>query len=408
MTTSIQALREQLNVRASAVRELVEKNNTSWNAEHQEKYDAGMAEVEALRASIDRANALTEKLAIDKQGEEIAERIASKAPTAAAGDQKASLFNKWLRGGDKALSAEDWRSIRATMSTTTGSEGGHTVQTDVASRLLDQLKAFGGMRAVSTVIATDMGNDITFPTSDGTSEVGELIGQNTTATAADPTFGTLTHSVYKYSSKIVAVPYELLQDSQIDVEAFVRNRLSERLGRIQNTHFTTGSGTGQPRGAVTASAVGKTGTTGQTTTVIFDDLVDLIHSIDPAYRSLGRCRFMMNDNSLAKVRKLKDSQNRPVFLPGDAGLGGPMGDTILGYPVTINQDVANMAANAKSILFGDFSYYTIRDVMGMTMFRFEDSAYAKLGQVGFLAWMRTGGNLVGNGVEIKHYANSAT
>lgn len=408
MTTSIQALREQLNVRASAVRELVEKNNATWSAEHQEKYDAGMNEVEALRAAIDRANAVNEKLAVEKQGEEIADRVARTAPTAAAGDQKAALWNKWLRGGDKALSAEDWRSIRNTMSTSTGSEGGYSVQTDVASRLLDQLKAFGGMRAVSTVISTDMGNDIQFPTSDGTSEVGELIGQNTTATAADPTFGTLTHSVYKYSSKIVAVPYELLQDSQIDVEAFVRNRLAERLGRIQNTHFTTGTGTGQPRGVVTASALGKTGANGQTTSVIFDDLVDLVHSIDPAYRALGRCRFMMNDSSLAKVRKLKDGQQRPVFLPGDAGLGGTMGDTILGYPVTINQDVASMAASAKSILFGDFSYYTIRDVMGMTMFRFEDSAYAKLGQVGFLAWMRTGGNLVGNGVETKYYANSAT
>ena len=405
---SIQALREQLNARAQSVRQLVEQNNTSWSAEHQEKYDAGMAEVESLRAAIDRANAVNEKLAVEKQGEEVAERVARTAPSAAAGDEKAALWNKWLRGGDKALSAEDWKTVRNTMSTTTGSEGGYSVQTDVAARLLDQLKAFGGMRAVSTVISSDKGNDIQFPTSDGTAEVGELIGQNTTATAADPTFGTLTHSVYKYSSKIVAVPYELLQDSQIDVEAFVRNRLAERLGRITNTHFTTGSGTGQPRGVVTAAALGKTGTTGQTTTIIFDDLVDLVHSIDPAYRALGRCRFMMNDSSLAKVRKLKDGQQRPVFIPGYDGLSGAMADTILGYPVTINQDVANMAANAKSVLFGDFSYYTIRDVMGMTMFRFEDSAYAKLGQVGFLAWLRTGGNLVGNGVEVKYYANSAT
>lgn len=405
---SIQALREQLNARAQTVRDLVEKNNTSWTPEHQSQYDAGMAEVDSLRASIDRANAITEKLAIEKTGDEIAEKIARTAPNAAAGDEKAMMWNKWLRGGDKALSAEDWRSIRATMSTTTGSEGGYTVQTEVATRLLDQLKLFGGMRAVSTVIQSDKGNDIQFPTSDGTAEVGELIGQNTTATAADPTFGTLTHSVYKYSSKIVAVPYELLQDSQIDVESFVRNRLAERLGRIQNTHFTTGTGTGQPKGAVTAAALGKTGANGQTTSVIADDLIDLIHSIDPAYRALGRCRFMMNDASLAKVRKLKDTNGRPLLTPGDYPLSGMMADSILGFPVAINQDVASMAASAKSILFGDFSYYTIRDVMGMTLFRFEDSAYAKLGQVGFLAWMRTGGNLVGNGVEIKYYANSAT
>ncbi len=405
---SIQNLREQLNARAQSVRELVEKNNTDWTADHQASYDSGMAEVENLRAAIDRAQAVTEKLAIEKQGEEIVNAIASTGKSAAEGDAKAALFNKWLRNGDSALSAEDWRSVRATMSTTTGSQGGYSVQTDVAARLLNQLKDFGGMRAVSTVIQTDKGNDIQFPTSDGTSEVGELIGQNTTATASDPSFGTLTHSVYKYSSKIVAVPYELLQDSQIDVEAFVRDRLAERLGRITNTHFTTGTGSGQPNGIVTASAAGKTGATGQTTSVIFDDLVDLIHSIDPAYRALGRCRFMMNDGSLAKIRKLKDTGGRPIFMPGYDGLGGAMADTVLGYPVTVNSDVAVMAANAKSILFGDFTYYTIRDVMDVRLFRFEDSAYAKLGQVGFLAWLRTGGNLVGNGVEVKHYANSAT
>ena len=95
-------------------------------------------------------------------------------------------------------------------------------------------------------------------------------------------------------------------------------------------------------------------------------------------------------------------------MPGFDGLAGPMPDTLLGYTVTINQDVATMAANAKSILFGDFSRYTIRDVMGLTLFRFDDSAYIKLGQIGFLAWMRAGGTLTDGGEPIKYYQNSAT
>ena len=84
-----------------------------------------------------------------------------------------------------------------------------------------------------------------------------------------------------------------------------------------------------------------------------------------------------------------------------------MPDTLLGYEVTVNQDVAAMAANAKSILFGDFYAYKIRDVMQATMFRFTDSAYAKLGQIGFLMWARSGGNLVDT-TAVKYYANSAT
>jgi HK97 family phage major capsid protein len=142
--------------------------------------------------------------------------------------------------------------------------------------------------------------------------------------------------------------------------------------------------------------------------VIYDDLVDLIHSVDPAYRGSGMCRFMMHDLSVAKVRKIKDSQGMPIWAPSYAdGVRGGVPDRLLGYAVQVNQDVAQMAANAKSILFGDFQYYKIRDVMAVTMFRFTDSAYAKLGQVGFLAWMRSGGNLVDT-TAVKHYANSAT
>lgn len=402
---SIQALRERIAARAQEVRSLVEKNNEGWKPEHQAAYDAGMAEIEDLKAQVTRLQAMIEadRDAADAAGvAEAAARASGKKPSRAE-----ELYNKFLRQGDKAITAEEWREIRATMSTTTTTEGGYTVQTEVARRVVDALKAYGGMRAAATVIQTAMGNDMNFPTSDGTAEVGELIAQNTTATAADPTFGSAAVVTYKFSSKIVAVPFELLQDSQIDVAAFVEKRLTQRIGRITNQYQTTGTGSSQPFGVVARASLGKTGTTGQTTTVIFDDLVDLVHSVDPAYRAAPGVRWMMADSSLKVVRKLKDSQNRPVFLPGYDGLGGAMGDSLLGYPITINQDVAAMAANAKSILFGDFSQYIVRDVMAPTLFRFEDSAYAKLGQVGFLMWHRSGGNLLDTAA-VKYYANSAT
>lgn len=403
---SIQALRERIAARAQEVRKLVEANNTTWKPEHQAAYDAGMAEVEDLKAQVQRLEATLQADADQREAEAVAGAAARRVDPKKA-SRTEELYAKFLRQGEKAITAEEWREIRAAMSTTTGSEGGFTVQTEVAQRVIDALKAFGGMREAAQVIATAMGNDMSFPTSDGTSEVGELIGQNTTATAADPTFGTVSVVAYKFSSKIVAVPFELLQDSQIDVAAFVERRLVQRIGRITNQLFTTGTGTSQPRGVVTGAGLGKTGATGQTLTVIFDDLVDLVHSVDPAYRAAPGVRFMMNDQSLRVVRKIKDTQGRPIFLPGYDGLGGAMGDSLLGYPVTVNQDVAVMAANAKSILFGDFGQYLIRDVMAPTLFRFEDSAYAKLGQVGFLMWHRAGGNLLDTAA-VKHYANSAT
>lgn len=399
---SIQALREQHASLASQTRELVEKHNGEWTGDNQAKYEASLADLDKVKAQIERAEKALE-LAADSAVENRAHEVKASKMRDAGRD----LFAKWIAGGDKALSAQDWADVRATMSTTTTTEGGYTVPTDVASSINEVLKAYGGVRSVANVFSSSQGNDVNYPTSDGTSEVGEIIGQNTTATAADPTFGVVTLKSYKFSSKIVAVPYELLQDSNADVEGFITRRLGTRLARIENQMFTTGNGSTQPNGVVTAAASGKVGTTGQTTTVIFDDLVDLVHSLDPAYRA-GPVRFMMNDATLKVLRKLKDTAGRPIFMPGYDGLGGAMGDSLLGYGITINQDMAVPAANAKSILFGDFSRYTIRDVMGMTLFRFEDSAYAKLGQVGFLAWMRTGGQLTDAGQPIKFYAHSAT
>ncbi|MGL4477380.1 MAG: phage major capsid protein [Aeromonas veronii] len=407
MAQSIQALRERRSTRAQELHTLLNENpGDKWNANLQAQYDQGMAEIEEVEGEIKRHQALMDKIAEDVMNGDLRDAQGRQVSNAAKKTGSREMYAKWLRGGDKALTAEDWADIRATMSTTTGSEGGYSVQSEVASQLIEALKAYGGMRDVATLIRTDMGNPLSFPTTDGTAETGEWIAENVTATAADPTFGTVAVNAFKASSKIVAVPFELLQDSQVDIEAFVNGRLADRLGRITNTGYTVGTGTAQPFGVVTRAASGKVGTTGQTTTIIYDDLVDLIHSVDPAYRASGRVRFMMNDASLKVIRKLKDSSNRPIFIPGYE-LNNSMPDTLLGYEITINQDMPVMAANAKSVLFGDFSKYIVRDVMAGTLFRFTDSAYAKLGQVGFLMWMRTGGNLVDTGA-VKYYQNSAT
>lgn len=405
---SIQNLREQRAAKAKTLSDLVAK--ADWNADvDQPVYDAGMAEIDALDAQISRITALNEKVAsaaLTDSVIEAAERVGRDKKS-----ENVRLYAKWLRGGDKALTAEDWHHINATMSTTTNSEGGFTVQADVARSMLDALKAYGGMREVANVIQTSMGNPMSFPTSDGTSETGEIIAENTTATDADITFGTKSLPVYKYSSKVVTVPFELLQDSNVDIEAFVRERLVTRLGRITNTHFTTGSGSSQPNGIITAASAGVTAanSTSQVTAVTYDSIIDLIHSVDPAYRALGNCRFMMADSSVKVLRKVKDGSSRPIFVPGyEVGVPGGAPDTLCGYPITVNQDVAAMAASAKSIAFGDFSFYYIRDVMAVEMFRFTDSAFTKKGQVGFLAWMRSGGNFIDVGGAVKLFVNAAS
>lgn len=413
MAQSIQALREQIAARAREVKALVEDKNATWNEELQAKYDAALAEIEDCKAQIDRIERTMNLLGEEDQAGAVADAAAARARREGEGGVQAQkirkVFENWMRNGDRALSAEDWNTIRNTMSTTTGSEGGFTVATTIAAAVADALKAFGGMRSVATVLQTVNGATINFPCSNGTAEEGEIVAQNVSATDLDVSFGTTAIEVFKYSSKVVAVPVELLQDASIDIEAFVTNRCAQRVGRISNKHFTIGTGTGQPKGVQVAATAGKVGATGQTTSITFEDLIDLEHSVDVAYREGGRCRWMMNDATFKAIKKMKDTAGRPIFIPGYDGLAGAVADSILGYPVTINNHMPVMAANAKSVLFGDFSHYIVRDVVSATeMQRYTDSAYAKKGQIGFNLWARAGGNFTDVGGAVKYYQNSAT
>jgi HK97 family phage major capsid protein len=410
---SIQALRDERAESAKAVRELVNKKD--WNpANDQSVYDQHMAKIDDLDKRIENINRVNAKLAEEAVVDQVvegAERLAKDKKS-----EGALVFAKWARGGVANLNTEETAAfrrhqelgVRNDMSTGTGSEGGYTVASEVAKSVIESLKAFGGMRKVATVLQTQTGNSMSFPTSDGTAEEGEIVDENAQAGAQDPSFGAVGLPVFKYSSKVIAVPFELLMDSSIDVEAFIRLRQQTRLGRITNRHHTVGTGSSQPNGLMTAIGVGKQGASGQTGTIIYDDLVDLQHSVDPAYREGGKCGFMMADSSLKVIRKLKDLEGRPIFVPGYSyNVPGGMPDEILGSPITINQSVAAMAASAKSIAFGDLSKYVIRDVVWTQMFRFTDSKYSEKGQVGFLTFIRSGGNMTDTGAA-KAYQNAAS
>ncbi|GCL61501.1 phage major capsid protein [Pseudaquabacterium pictum] len=379
--------------------------------------DALLAEIEAIDNDIAR-EARMAKLAAE-QTDNLLDRVregATRDP--AKHSEHAHALKAYFRGGLQGLSPEQLAEhnarvtpdIRAAMSTTTTTEGGFTVATEYNRALEQAMKAYGGMLQAADIINTASGATMNFPTSDATSEVGAIVGQNTTVSRVDTVFGNVAVDAYKYTSNDIAIPWELIQDSFLDIEAFIQELLATRLGRILNTHATVGTGTGQPRGVIPAAALGKTGTTGQTLTVTYDDLIDLEHSVDPAYRALPGVGFMMNDSSLKVVRKIKDSNGRPIFVPGyEQGNPGGAPDRLLNRAIFINQDMASMAANAKSIAFGAFKKYKIRRVMDLTIFRMTDSAFTRAGQVGFVAFQRMGGNLVDvSGATVKYYANSAT
>lgn len=411
---TIQQIREMRNDKARELRNHYDNNKHAWggkDGENQKRYETLADQIGDLDLRIENEERSLNIEAATKLGQSERAAAAGLSLDESVEGERAALL-AFMRGGYEGLNASQRemaakreREFRATMSTTTPSQGGYTVPRLLAASLIEAMKTYGGMREVSTVISTDTGATLDYSTTDATAEVGEIVAENATVASADPTFGIKTIGSFKYSSKDVTVPFELLQDTSINLEAHINARLAVRIARILNQHLTTGTGTGQPEGIVTAATLGKTGATGQTVTIKFDDFVDLEHAVDPAYRQLGKCRYMFHDSTLKAVKKLVDGQQRPLWLPSIAG-GAP--STINGYQYTINQDMAVMAANAKSVLFGDFSFYTLRDVMAVQLFRMTDSAFTRKGQVGFLAFSRHDGKLIDVGGAVKYYANSAT
>lgn len=422
MKKGIHALRERRDALAQNLSTLVDKDKTpEWKPEHQSQYDASMKEIGDIDAEIKRHNDAMAAIgtSLGTAGISDDDRNAyTRTQGAHANAEESRALRSYLAGGIANMAQEDRErlaarvtpDIRAAMSTTVGSEGGFTVAGEWYRQLTEALAAFGGIRSAATVFQTATGAQLNFPTANATSEEGAIVGQNAPVGAAvDTTFGNITMDVYKYTSRPIAVPFELIQDSMFDIEAYIRRVLATRIGRITSKHFTTGTGTNQPRGIVPAATIGKTGLTGTATSVTYDDLVDLEHSVDPAYRSRPGVGFMMHDTALRQVRKLKDSSGRPIFVPGyEQGNPGGAPDRLLGRPIQISMEMPVMAANARSILFGDFREYMIREVMDLTLFRMADSKYIESGQIGFVAFNRQGGNLIDVGGAVKAFQNSAT
>lgn len=276
----------------------------------------------------------------------------------------------------------------------TASAGGYLVPVTLSSNLEKQLLYYAPVRQVAQVLRTDKGETYNFPTVNDTTNKGEIISENTQFNTQDVAFGQVPLSAYKYSSKLVLCSIEVLQDSIVDIPALLGDLLGERLGRIQADHFTTGTGTGQPQGMVTGSTKGLDAASA--TAIGVDDILGLVHSVDRAYRpSAG---FMMHDQILLAVRKIKDSMGRPIFTESYRE-GEP--DRLLGYPVFVNNSMdSTVASTKKTIVFGDLGKYIVRDALDVKILRL-DERYAEYGQVGFTALQRSDGRVLMSAA-IKH------
>ena len=423
----LKELREKRAAVYEQMRKLLEAakaEERDLNAEEEEKWQALNGQYDQLSRQIEREERLAE---IDAEQRQQIERLATEGreKESDGGEQKedwlerAVLINRALQGwflygtpayrDEHAAAAaqlgfshtrneleipllatapQNEAELRA-QGVGTDSAGGYLVPEQLRAEVERALLAFGGVRPVATVIRTAGGGDLDIPTVNDTSNKGVILAENTQVTEQDVTFGQVTLSAYKYSSKMVRVSVELLQDSAVNVESLIGSLLGERIARILNEHFTTGSGSGQPEGIVTGATVGVTAAS--TSAITYDELVDLVHSVDVAYRQ--GAKWMMHDQTVATLRKLTDNNGLPIWQPSMTE-GEPQ--RLLGYPVVINNDMAQIAASAKVILFGQFRKYWIRDVRRITLLRLNER-YADYHQVAFLAFSRHDGKLIDAG-----------
>lgn len=323
-------------------------------------------------------------------------------------------FVDYLRRGVEGMRGENRELLEREnrdQSVGTNTAGGYTVPPGFVNKITEAMKAWGAMLDAANVIETDSGQALQWPTVDDTGNTGAILAENNAATALDVTFGTKTLSSYMYTSRLVKVSLQLLQDSAFNLDDFLARIFARRIGTAINAHFTNGTGGGtQPAGMVPNLTVGRTGATGSTTSLgaggatnaAYLETVEIEHSIDPAYRA--NAKWMMADSSVKVFRRILDADGRPVWQPS-LQLGVP--STINGYPVIVNQDMPVMAANAKSIAFGDFKQaYTIRRARGMQTLRMNER-FADALQVGFLAFARYDG-VVDDASAAKVFQNSAT
>ncbi|MET4687410.1 phage major capsid protein [Sinorhizobium fredii] len=366
-------------------------------AELESQHDAAMAEYDRLEARIKREEALETRErdlnAADDRRPTGEDRSVQGGRQENVDEVRAAAFRSYLRHGLEDMPAEQRKIVREMRAQAVGtdSKGGYLVPEGFMAELVKSLKAWGPMLdpGVTRVLTTTAGNSIPWPTMDDTSNEGSLIGENTQVTESEVAFGTKTLEAYKYTSGVVLVSAELLQDAAIDVEGTVRSAMAERIGRIGNRHLTVGTGSSQPNGIVTA-ATAVTGVAAAAA-ITFDNLIDLFHAVDPAYRDDPSARWMFNDGTLKALRKIKDVEDRYVWQPADVRTGAPA--TILEKPYSINQAVAAIGASNKSVVFGAFNRYVVRMVREFAIRRLVER-YADYDQTGFIGFTRLDGELL--------------
>ena len=366
-----------------------QKEGRSLNAEEQQKFDAMESDARSMMTQIEtleRAADMKKELAANAEAREAAPK-----------QSRTAVFGKYLKRGLAGLNAEE----RAQL-TTTGAAGGFLVP-EGFSGVLDVATEFTGqVERVAKKLDTASGNPLDYPTVNDTGNDAAIKGEGVATTATDMTFGNVTFNSYNYTS-LVRVSKQLIDDAGFNLDSFLVEALGERVARATNIDFTSGNGTDKPKGIVDESLEGaEVATSGA---LVANDVLNLIHSIDPSYRNKSSFGLMCSGTIMALLQKLGvgSSNDFPIFIPSMTA-GEP--DKLFGYNVYYNNDMdSDLAAAEKVLIAADFDKYVVRRAGGINLIRL-DERYMDEMEVGFLVSARRDGHAVDTRA-IKHLVGKA-
>ncbi|NLS28164.1 hypothetical protein S2M10_31730 [Sphingomonas sp. S2M10] len=408
--TELHDQRGQLVTEArSALDEITANTDDSRATELEQRHDAIMAKLDKLDKTIAREARQAE---IEKQeeerryrqrphGDDVETRGSDGEPAGSSAREKAqaeyrAAFDAFCRAGcdptalepeQRALLRRGYDAEIRTQIAGTAAAGGYTVPRELADEIVRVMKDWGPMydEDICRVITTSSGNEFDVPTNDDTAGSASALGEGADLTddgSGDAVFGQARLDAFVDATPWVKLSFELMQDSLFDLEEFLADALGQRLGRKANARLTTGTGNSQPNGIVTASGLGKTAASALA--IAGDELIDLQHSVNAAYRRSPKCRWMFADSTLATVRKLKDGQGNYLWAMGDIRVGAPA--MLLDKPYSVNDDVPPIATGNRAILFGDFSRYWVRKVGNPLIGTVRERFWPKVGLAGLIRY----------------------
>jgi HK97 family phage major capsid protein len=399
-----------------------EAEDRDFTAEEQEKYDRLGDEAKSLmnrslREQSQRADELgLADPSFDPRGVQDDDAALTAEDRVSA---YADVFTRYMKHGVTEMNPDQikllrsgWNPMAADQAVGTAGLGGYLVPTEFRRQLIEFLTLQSPMRAMPTTkIVTASGNPMLIPRVTDTGEAF-LVGEAQAVTADAVEFDQKQLNAWKYA-RLVKASTEIVEDSAFDLPALLSRKIGGSIGAKEGQAYISGNGIAEPEGVLTVATQGAD-TTGPIT-VVTDDFLDLFFSVATPYRRNGV--WMISDTAMGAIRKLKDGDERYILdvATGGGGVNGsPSVDLLLGKPVFETPDLEDFGvANKKFAMFGDFSAYWIRDVgsagptadetgSGDFLVRRLDERYAEVGQVGFIAFHRTDGGLIGSPDAIKY------